>query len=196
MNNETTQITIKVNEDISLTEIRSDDRDSFVRYLNDKEIFDNTLRIPSPYSDKDAESFLQFVRQSNARHGHPVHFAVRDNQDNLIGGFGFDGLIIGHRAEIGYWLAKTYWGQGIMTAVVQSACAFAMGKWNLVRITAHVFVSNERSARVLEKCGFQFEGVLRKHHMKDGKHIDSKLYALVKCDQTPTSTSPHSEPLR
>jgi RimJ/RimL family protein N-acetyltransferase len=36
----------------------------------------------------------------------------------LISGLGFDALTIGksHRAEIGYWLAKPYWGRGIMTA--------------------------------------------------------------------------------
>jgi len=89
-------------------------------------------------------------------------------------------LTYGHRAEIGYWLAKPFWGQGIMSAVVGAICDFAFGDWKLVRITAHVFTSNEASSRVLEKNGFEYEGLLRKHHQKDGKFIDSKLYALVK----------------
>ena len=180
MKNETTKIPIAVSENISLTEIRSDDKAAFVKYLNDKEIYDSTLRIPFPYSEQDAESFLQFVHQANARYGHPVNFAIRDNMDKLIGGFGFDGLVNEHKAEIGYWLSKSYWGKGIMTAVVRSACDFAITEWKLVRITAHVFSYNDRSARVLEKCGFEFEGLLRKHHMKDGTFLDSKLYALVK----------------
>jgi RimJ/RimL family protein N-acetyltransferase len=33
---------------------------------------------------------------------------------------------------------------------------------------------------VLEKCGFQEEGFLRKHHLKDGKYIDARLFALVR----------------
>lgn len=66
-----------------------------------------------------------------------------------------------------------------MTGVVRAACAFAIAEWKLVRITAHVFELNKASARVLEKSGFELEGLLRKHHQKDGKFLDSKLYALV-----------------
>jgi RimJ/RimL family protein N-acetyltransferase len=69
-----------------------------------------------------------------------------------------------------------------MTDVVRSACAFAAQQWKLVRITAHVFDFNVASARVLEKCGFELEGHLRKHHQKDGKFLDSRLYALVKSE--------------
>ena len=67
-----------------------------------------------------------------------------------------------------------------MTDVVRSACDFALAEWKLVRIMAHVFEFNKASARVLEKCGFELEGLLRKHHQKDGKFLDSRLYTLVK----------------
>ena len=67
-----------------------------------------------------------------------------------------------------------------MTDVVEAACQFAFENWKLVRITAHVFDHNTASVRVLEKCGFQLEGVLRQHHLKEGRPIDSKLYALVR----------------
>src|SRR5690606_12348842 len=87
----------------------------------------------------------------------------------------------GHKAEIGYWLAKPWWGRGIMTAVVGKACEYAFSRWQLVRITAHVFESNIASARVLEKNGFEFERLLRKHHLKDGRFLDSRLFALVRC---------------
>jgi RimJ/RimL family protein N-acetyltransferase len=119
------------------------------------------------------------VDRTTAAHGHPVHFAIRDVAGGLIGGCGFDELVCEHRAEIGYWLAKPFWGQGIMTDVVRAACRFAQEKWKLVRITAHVFDFNTASCRVLEKSGFRFEGLLRKHHRKDGKFLDSRLYALV-----------------
>ena len=67
-----------------------------------------------------------------------------------------------------------------MTAVVGQACEHAFAAWKLVRITAHVFDFNAASARVLEKNGFECEGHLRKHFLKDGRFIDSKLYALVR----------------
>jgi RimJ/RimL family protein N-acetyltransferase len=52
-----------------------------------------------------------------------------------------------------------------------------------VKITAHVFVHNHASARVLEKCGFEQEGLLRKHYLKDGKYLDARLYSLLRCGE-------------
>lgn len=118
--------------------------------------------------------------EATEKHRHPLHFAIRDENEKAIGGFGFEGLTYGHRAEIGYWLAKPFWENGIMTDVVRALCEFAFAEWNLVRITAHVFLFNKASARVLEKNGFECEGVLRKHHRKDEKFLDSRLYALVR----------------
>jgi RimJ/RimL family protein N-acetyltransferase len=79
-----------------------------------------------------------------------------------------------------YWLAKPYWGRGIMTAVVGRLCDYAFDNFGLVKITAHVFTSNPASGRILEKCGFQLEGVLKKHFEKDGHYLDSNLYGLLK----------------
>ncbi len=180
MNLNRNETIIQVNDRIHLSEIRGADQAAFVDLLNDEEIYKNTLRIPYPYGDEDAERFLAIVEEETTGHGHPVHFAIRDNDAQLIGGCGFDGLSYGHRAELGYWLAKTYWGQGIMTDVIRAVCDYAVAQWKLVRITAHVFDFNVASARVLEKNGFRLEGHLRKHHRKDGNFLDSKLYALVR----------------
>ena len=176
---ETNHIRIDANDRIHLSELRASDTSAFVEYLNDQEIYDNTLSIPYPYSELDAEAYLDSVNEATAKHGHAVSFAIRNDAEQLIGGCAFDGLVYNHCAEISYWLAKPYWGQGVVTDVVRAACAFAIAQWNLVRITAHVFALNKASARVLEKSGFEFEGVLSKHHRKEGRFIDSRLYAFV-----------------
>ena len=49
-----------------------------------------------------------------------------------------------------------------------------------MKIIAHVFTHNPASARVLEKCGFQQEGFLRKHFLKDGQFIDARLFGLLR----------------
>jgi RimJ/RimL family protein N-acetyltransferase len=67
-----------------------------------------------------------------------------------------------------------------MTAEVQRFCQHAFEEFGLVKITAHVFAHNPASARVLQKCGFQEEGFLRKHYLKDGKLVDARLFALLK----------------
>ncbi len=165
-----------------LSPLRADDAAALVRLLNDRDIYRNTLRIPFPYTESDAEAFIRLTAEAASKQGHPVHFAIRDANHQLMGGCGFESVSYGHRAEIGYWLGKPYWGQGVMTAVVGSVCDFAIAQWKLNRISAHVFEFNVASARVLEKNAFQCEGTLRKHHRKDGEFLNSKLYALVTPD--------------
>jgi RimJ/RimL family protein N-acetyltransferase len=169
-----------VNDCVHLSEFLHSDKAALVEHLKEKEIYDRTLRIPYPYTEADADKWFDLSSKTTQKQGQPVHWAIRNEEGLLIGGCGFDGFQIGesHRAEVGYWLAKPYWGQGIVTAVVNKVCDFAFAEWRLSKITAHVFAFNSASARVLEKCGFEQEGYLKKHYVKDGKLIDARLYAL------------------
>lgn len=173
---------IVVNEQIRLSEFQPTDQAACVEHLNEKEIYDYTLRIPYPYAETDFQEWLKIVEKTTAQQGRPVQWAIRNEEGLLIGGCGFDDFQVGksHRAEIGYWLAKPYWSRGIMTAVVRKACEFAFAEFGLVKIVAHVFPDNVASAKVLANCGFQQEGYLRKHHLKNGKYLDARLFAKVK----------------
>jgi RimJ/RimL family protein N-acetyltransferase len=170
---------VRVNDQIHLSEFRPSDVPALVEHLAAKEIYDRTLRIPYPYTAAHAEAWLAIAAKNADRHGQPIDFAIRDASGELIGCCGFDGLDIErtHKAEIGYWLAKPYWGRGIMTAVVPVACRWAFAEFGLAKITAWVFAFNAASARVLEKCGFEQEGYLKKHYRKDGRLIDARIFA-------------------
>ena len=173
---------ISVTDRFYLSEFQPSDQDACVEHFKAKEIYDRTLRIPFPYSEADFQTWMEIVERATKQQGQPINWAIRNEQGFLIGGCGFDGVQLGksHQAEIGYWLAKPYWGRGIMTTVVRKACEFAFAEFRLVKIVAHVFADNVASAKVLEKCGFVQEGYLRKHHLKKGKFLDAKLFALVK----------------
>lgn len=173
---------IDVNSQVHLSELRESDRAALVEFLNERDIHDRTLRIPYPYTPEDAERWLITVADITQQQGRPVHFAIRNADEHLIGACGFMDFQLGvsHRAEVGYWLAKPYWGRGIMTSVVSRVCQYAFAEFKLVKITAHVFTFNPASARVLEKCGFVQEGLLRKHYLKGEKLIDTRLFSLFK----------------
>jgi RimJ/RimL family protein N-acetyltransferase len=171
---------IEVNPVVHLSAIVPSDRDALVAYLNDREIYDSTLRIPYPYTEDAAEKFLAITDEACAKYGQAIHFAIRTTDRQLIGGIGFDSLVPEHCAELGYWLARPFWRQGIMTSAVRAVCSFAIERWELVRISAHVFDDNLASVRVLEKNQFQLEGVLRKCYRKNGQFRDARLYALVR----------------
>ncbi|MEB3188564.1 MAG: GNAT family N-acetyltransferase [bacterium] len=165
----------------AISDIQPSDRDAYVKHLQVKQIHDQTLAIPYPYTLADADIWIQRVADETARLGRSVNWAIRHPDGTVVGGIGFNELEPGvsHRAELGYWLAMPYWGQGIMTEAVKAVMAFAFDSFGLVRITAHVFAFNKGSARVLEKAGFQLEGYLRKHYQKNGVLLDGKLYASV-----------------
>lgn len=174
---------IDIGNGFALSPITSGDKVAYVQHLNDREIYLRTLNIPFPYDTAAADWWIGAVAESTQRNsGKAVSLAIRDAKGMLVGGIGFDGLVIGktHRAEIGYWLAKLYWGKGIMTAAVAKACDLGFSEYRLEKITAHIFAFNTASQRVLEKNGFLQEGELRRHYLKDGEVYDGKLFARLK----------------
>lgn len=177
-----TDLKIRVRSSVYLSGIRETDKPSLLEHLNTKDIYRTTLNIPYPYSEADADSWIQKRLDHMAKVGKQVSFVIRDSQDKLIGAVGADNLEPSktHRAEIGYWLARPYWGQGLMTDSVGAYVRYAFAELGLLRLVAHVLAHNIASARVLEKNGFKLEGYLRKQFMKDGELLDARFYGLLK----------------
>lgn len=171
---------ITVNDEISLTEIRSTDKQAFLTYLSDEGIYQNTLSIPSPYRESDAEQWISINLKIFDDHGTHFNLAIRQGED-LVGVIGL--LDVGephpHRAEVGYWLARPLWGQGLMTQVLRRFMSHAFKEFELEKLTAHVFAGNTASEKVLVKCGFKLEGRFEKHYVKNGRFIDAVAYGIV-----------------
>jgi len=169
---------IRVDENIFLSQMRSKDIGQLVRYLNDKEVYDNTLRIPYPYTREDGEHFINLCEKNKKKFGKLTDWAIRDKNKKLIGGCGFQMKYKRNskKDELGYWLARSYWNKGIMTKVVNKLCEIGFNKFGLTRIEADVFLHNDASCRVLEKAGFKLEGIIHKSVKKENKLIDVKMY--------------------
>ena len=172
---------LQINDSIYLSDITSDDKAAYLEHLQEKQIYDQTLNIPYPYTESDAEWWINHITEETQKLGRSINWAIRNPNHLLIGGIGFQHFELGqsHQAELGYWLAKPYWGKGIITEATKKVTDFAFSELGLVRVTATVFEFNLGSARVLEKAGFQLEGVLRKHFKKDGRVFDGKMYAKI-----------------
>ena len=87
-----------------------------------------------------------------------------------------------HSAELGYWLGKPFWGRGIVTAAVKAVTAYGFETFGLIRVAAWLKTSNGASARVLEKAGYEREGLLRRAVLKAGVPMDYLLYAILRED--------------
>ncbi|MFT5326463.1 MAG: ribosomal-protein-alanine N-acetyltransferase [Planctomycetaceae bacterium] len=171
--------TIPVNDELWMSPLVAEDREACVELLNNREIERRMLSVPHPYGESEFDSFLAIAAAAREEHGCDVHFAIRHQGEGMIGGCGFEGIKPGHRVEIGYWLGQPYWGRGFMTPVVAAACKFVIDTWGVKRIEAYVFDGNNRSARVLEKNGFCFEGLLRKLDRKGDVFIDTRVFAKI-----------------
>ena len=110
-------------------------------------------------------------------------FALAAADDRLIGVCGFNSWSSDHRhAELGYDLASQYWGQGVMRRAVVATLSWGFAELDLNRVHAFVMTSNDRSMRLLERCGFAREGTLRQYRIARGEPKDFHLYALLAKD--------------
>ena len=85
-----------------------------------------------------------------------------------------------HRAEVGYSLARAWWGQGIASEAVRAVLRFGFERMQLHRIEAGTIADNWRSVRMLERLGFRREGTRREYSLEDdGTYHDSAMYGLL-----------------
>lgn len=131
-----------------------------------------TVTTCSPWNDPD------YVVRRKLLQGDGLFF-VAERADHIVG-VGSQGLTEDEKCKIGYWLAQSHWGQGIMTAVVKSLCGHLFDAYRLRRIYANVFGDNNASGRVLERCGFQHEGTRRQHTFRNGEPVDLHSYGLLR----------------
>lgn len=155
-----------------------EDKNILVEILNNKNILNN-LRdgIPYPYTQRDAEEYITSVLCTDKIYA----FAIT-----------VDGVVIGsiavcrmenihfRSAELGYYIGESYWKRGYATNAVKQICKYIFENTDIIRIFAEPFAYNKASCRVLEKAGFQFEGILHSHAIKNGKILDMKMYAMIK----------------
>ena len=83
------------------------------------------------------------------------------------------------RAEIAFNVARREWGQGYATEAVRAVLQAGFMYWQLNRIEGTSMLANSASARVMEKAGMHFEGILRQYAFAKGTFHDMKLYAAL-----------------
>lgn len=148
-----------------------------------------TLRdsFPFPYTRADARRFLRECLRGDPQRQIALAIEVEGHVAGSIGLFA-QGDIYRKSAELGYWLASPYWGQGIMSQALPRVCARAFERMDICRIFAETMAGNIASRRVLERCGFQLEGVLRQSAYKNGRLTDTCLYGLLQGELAPAYT--------
>ena len=129
---------------------------------------------------KDALEVLQRDMESDEQ-GNSLCWAVTlKGHDEMIGKcILFQFSPNNHRAEIGFILNRNYWRQGLMYQALQAVVEFAFTTLKLHRIEADVDPENAGSLGVLEKLGFEREGLFRDRWLLSGEWVDSVMLGLL-----------------
>jgi RimJ/RimL family protein N-acetyltransferase len=108
---------------------------------------------------------------------------IDEKADRLAGTIGFHCLSSFNRsAELAYDYSPVYWGRGIATAMCTTVTRWCYDVLKLMRVQATVLETNLPSERVLQKCGFSYEGLLRAYRMVRGAPGNFKLYSRLASD--------------
>jgi RimJ/RimL family protein N-acetyltransferase len=152
----------------------------FERYAQDADV--TRYLIWQPH--RSIEETMQFLKSAISlwREARDFSWVITRKPDyQLIGMIAL--RIEEHKANLGYVLAKAYWGQGYMTEAAQALINLALAEPEIYRIWAVCDIGNPASARVLEKVGMSCEGVLRRwimHPNVSAEPRDCLCYSLTK----------------
>ena len=151
-----------IDDRVSLRAFRPEDRQDLVNGLNDWAVARWLGRVPHPYRLDHADAFL-----ARDEHLH-IDEAVQDgsrslslslcDDDQVIGGFVLNPQNDAGSRELGFWLARPYWGQGIMRRAAHHVINEIRHATPEVRLVASVNADNIRSNQLIRRLGFHPSG--------------------------------------
>jgi ribosomal-protein-alanine N-acetyltransferase len=159
-----------------------DDIEFLYRHFSDPAVTRYLYDSP-PFTElSEARDLVEFYR--TRKEGGPNRWGIVTKADNMIiGTCGYHNWARPyHRAEIGYDLSPEAWGYGYMIEALRAVADHGFGKMSLNRIEALVFEGNTASIRLLEKLGFEGEGVLRDYFCLNNTFYDHRIFSLLKRD--------------
>jgi ribosomal-protein-alanine N-acetyltransferase len=166
-------------ERLSLRPLAMEDLKDLHAMMGDAEVM--AFWDVTPIEDIDLTAAIVQGQIRDVEHGAAIYWVMtRQTDDAFVGCCDLSEIDRWHaRAEIGFMLARPFWGGGYafeaMRAVIDEA-AKALG---LKRLSARVHAGNDRSVRLLERLDFQDEGVLRGYIQRAGERRDCRMFGLL-----------------
>ena len=165
-----------------LRQLALKDVDFVFQHFGDPEVSRFLLDEPPMTHIEQAEDLIRFYEDPEGR-AYNRWGLVHKEQDLLVGTCGYHRWSRPHRrSEIGYDLAQAFWGQGLMREALAAVLRHGFEAMGLNRIEAFVHPQNTRSVRLLQRMGFQREGLLRGYLYQEGRSHDEFIFSLLKGD--------------
>lgn len=157
-----------------------EDANAVQRLVGDKDVAEPTSGVPHPYEDGMAEQWIATHEAAFVSLKGITLALMLKATHSLIGAMSLLNISIQHRhAELGYWIGKPYWNQGLGTEAAQAMIHYGFRALNLNRIQGRCLRRNIASGRVMEKAGMKYEGCWREQEFKAGKFEDVVFYGAL-----------------
>ncbi len=137
--------------------------------------------LPWVEHTRSVDDAREFIRSTARRWADNLGFqgGIFANEE-LTGGIGCRPIDWTNRkVEIGYWLAASAQGRGIVTSAARLLIGHCFLEWKLNRVEIRCAAGNARSCAIAERLGFTFEGTQREAQWLHGKGMDLRLYSLL-----------------
>lgn len=151
------------------------DLDRLVALANNKRVSQYLMdTFPHPYTRAAGEWWIAVGSTQNG-----AMTRVIDYQGQLVGSVAISPQNgwRQHLGEIGYWIGEEHWGKGFATEALAQMTGYGFASRQFDKLYAPVLAPNVASMRVLEKCGYAAEAVLKSEVKKDGRVFDLHRYA-------------------
>lgn len=129
-------------------------------------------------SREDTSSFIRRALEQYARNeGFHAGIWVEDKFSGVIGCHKVDWD--NRRVELGYWLAESHQGRGIMTDCCRAVIGYLFREWELNRVQIRCATDNVRSCAIPRRLGFTLEGVLRQAERSSHGYRDLNVFGML-----------------
>lgn len=178
-------ITIKVDDDLQLRLLQMEDADQLFDMTDSNRPY---LREWLPWVDsnqsvQDSRRFIQnILDQYRANEGFQCGVWFKGQLAGVVGFHKVDWM--NKNVEIGYWLAETYQGKGLMTRSCKALVDYAFNEFKLKRVQIRCATGNIKSCAIPERLGFRKEGLTLQAEYLYGTFVDLVVYGMTDTEWT------------
>ncbi len=154
------------------------DAEAVATYLDDIEVARWLVRVPHPFTVEDATAFIsQCCATSSLGTATTLGIVLRGDDRAVV-----RGIVALHsldtRPEVGFWLGRPFWGNGLMSEAVEATLAWAYAELDIDAIVAGAFQGNVASLSIQARQGFEVIGMSRRPSLIEERlldHVDTRL---------------------
>lgn len=169
-------------ERLLLRRLTMSDVDEYFQFASDPRVSEQSL-WNCHETMEDSVQYIQRVLDNYERKTVHIWAFVWKETGQLIGRGGiFDLNESMQSAELGYAISSLYWNQGVASEAMQPIVDYCFEELDCNRLGGRCNAGNIGSARVMEKIGMSYEGILRKQLKIKGVFTDQKIYSRIRDD--------------